>query len=89
MVHISAKQFLFSISGCDQTGKFYGHSKLSCWKTFVSSPTPVALSQLSETITKPTESDVQFLEQFVMQLYCKKIPSIVGDLTDFKVAHVF
>ena len=66
-----------AISGCDQTGKFYGHSKLSCWKTFVSSPTPVieALSQLGETITKPTESDVQSLELFVMQLHSKKIPS--------------
>ena len=75
-----------AISGCDQTGKFYGHSKLSCWKTFVSSPTPVieALSQLGETITKPTESDVQSLELFVMQLYSKNIPSTVSDLADLR-----
>ena len=30
-----------ALTGCDQTGKFYGHSKLSCWQTFLSSPPDV------------------------------------------------
>ena len=28
---------IYALTGCDQSGKFYGFSKLSCWKTFSSS----------------------------------------------------
>ena len=34
-----------ALTGCDQTGKFYGHSKLSCWQH--SSPLRLMLSRLS------------------------------------------
>lgn len=75
-----------AFTGCDQTGKFYGHSKFSCWKVFMSSTSQViaALSKLGESIIKPTEVDVQALEHFVMHLYCKKIPSTVEDLADLR-----
>ena len=40
-----------AITGCDQTGKFFGISKLSCWKTFLVSPRNIieALSKLGNS----------------------------------------
>ena len=30
-----------ALTGCDETGKFYENSKLSCWQTFLFSPPDV------------------------------------------------
>ena len=68
-------------TGCDQTAKFYGKSKLACWKVFCSSPSWVldAFSQLgnrSDNITYVRDG----LYHFVLELYCKNRPQQVTDI---------
>ena len=61
----------FALSGCDQTVKFPGYSKKSCWDVFVTVPNEVlqALTNLSSSETRSV-ADVKSLELFVIQLYC-------------------
>ena len=75
-----------AISGCDQTGKLYRISKLSSWKVFVSSNDEIitALTNLGESVSKPTGIDVKGLEMFVLHLYCKKLPLKIKNLEDLR-----
>ena len=64
-----------ALTGCDQTGKFYGFSKLSRWKTFNSSSPEVytALQSLGNTIHTDT---INNLVIFVLNVYYKNRPKI-------------
>ena len=75
-----------AITGCDQTGKLFGISKLSCWKTFLVSPPNIieALSKLGNGYEKPTDNDLNELELFVLNLYCKKLPPNVRSLASLR-----
>lgn len=69
-----------SFTGCDQTAKFYGKSKLVCWKTFAKSPPNVI--QASSTlgvIDCGLNSIVDGLSLFIPNLYC---PSRSQNVTD-------
>ena len=68
-----------ALTGCDQTGKFYGFSKLSCWKTFNSSSPEVyiALQSLGNTLHTDT---INNLVIFVLNLYYKNRPKSINDL---------
>ena len=73
-----------AISGCDQTGKFPGFAKKSCWETFMTSPIEV-LNALASLGTSNVPSDLEFtsLEAFVVQLYCRnKVPLNVSNLVE-------
>ena len=75
-----------AISGCDQTGKFSGFAKKSCWETFMTSPIEV-LNTLASLGTSNVPSDLEFtsLEAFVVQLYCRnKVPLNVSNLADLR-----
>ena len=72
-----------AISGCDQTGKFSGFAKKSCWETFMTSPIEV----LNPLGTSNVPSDLEFtsLEAFVVQLYCRnKVPLNVSNLAELR-----
>ena len=75
---MSAKLYLASTQyqGCDQTGKFSGFSKTSCWEIFLDLPDNV-LDEFPNLggSTLPSDSTLNTLEQFVLRLYCKnKVP---------------
>ena len=72
-----------SLTGSDQTGRFYGFSKLACWKTFLSSPSDVlkALGSLGRILDDETKLS---LEKFVLNLYCKNRPSSVTTLGELR-----
>ena len=69
-----------ALTGCDQTGKFYGFSKLLCWKTFNFSSPEVytALQSLGNTLHTDT---INNLVIFVLNLCYKNRPKIsINDL---------
>ena len=74
-----------AMSGCDQTGKFHGFSKLACWKAFMLSSDKIkeGFVSLGET-PKPTEAVTAMMEQFVIQLYTKKKTTSVEKLEDLR-----
>ena len=76
----------FTLSGCDQTGKFPGYSKKSCWDVFVTVPNEAlqALTNLGSSETRSV-ADIKSLELFIIQLYCRdKIPPNIRDLAALK-----
>ena len=62
-------------TGCDQTAKFYGKSKLSCWKTFLNSPSQVitAFNELGDGAIVST-SVRNGLTLYLLDLYNKSRP---------------
>ena len=71
-----------SFTGCDQTAKFYGKSKLGCWKTFFHSP-PEVLVVFSQLGGEPDEflpCALDGLSLFILDLYCKSRPKHVTDM---------
>ena len=60
-----------TFTGCDQTGKFSGKSKSSCWKTFINCNDHVldAFSSLGSSESLPSLDVLNSLEYFVVQLY--------------------
>ena len=74
-----------AFTGCDQTGKFNGHSKLTYWKTFLN-PKPVVINAFHQlrkgsAITKSVELG---LTSFVLDLYCPLRPSHVNELSSLR-----
>ena len=66
----------YAFTGCDQTGKFSGFGKPSCWTTLMNSSKKVldAFQELGLP-NDPNSSLLDALEHFVVQLYCQnKIP---------------
>ena len=75
-----------AISGCDQTGRFSGFSKISFWEIFLDLPNNV-LDEFSSLggSTLLSDSALNTLEQFVLWLYCKnKVPSGIKNLSDLR-----
>lgn len=68
-----------AFTGSDQTGKFYGFSKLSCWKTLISS-SPNILDAFCKLGTILDDEMKLQLEYFVLDLYCKSRPASVSTL---------
>ena len=60
-----------AFTGCDQTGKFRGFSKETCWKTFIDSPEVVVKSfqELGSSNEHPSEEVIHGLALFVLNLY--------------------
>lgn len=78
-----------AFTGSDQTGKFYGYSKRSCWEIFKSATNEMinAFINLGTTDLNP-DTDYHSLETFVVALYCKqKIPAEVTNLADLRWYH--
>ena len=71
------------MAGCDQTGKSHGHSKLSCWQTFLSFPPDVfkAFQNLEVDFGNPEKDS---LVKYVMDLYCKGRPSMISYLGELR-----
>lgn len=67
----SAMLGFHTFTGCDQTGKFNGKSKIACWKVFTRSDDDIlrALSALGEDEGPPTQETLESLERFVVSLY--------------------
>ena len=65
-----------ALSGCDQSGRFSGFSKESCWKTLLNLPEVVlhAVSKLGSPemlfVLAICLNNFETLEQFVIRLYC-------------------
>ena len=60
-----------AFTGCDQTGKFTGKSKLTCWKVFESSSSSVlkAFKQLGVSEGEVEPLVTRGLQEFVVQLH--------------------
>lgn len=60
-----------TFTGCDQTGKFCGKSKSSCWKVFTKCDDTQleALAALGSSEPLPSLQTLEALEAFVVQLY--------------------
>ena len=61
-----------AFTGCDQTGKFNGHSKSSCWQTFLSSP-PDVIKVFQNLGVDLGNQEKDSLVKYAMDLYCKEI----------------
>ena len=75
-----------AITGCDQTGRFLGYTKLSCWETFLLADDDVlqGFSQLGSS-SQLTSDVVESLEKYVVQLYCRnKVPQGIQSLADLR-----
>ena len=59
----------YVLTGCDQAGKFYGHSKLSCCQTFLSSP-PDVIKAFQNLGVDLGNQEQDSLVKYVMDLYC-------------------
>ena len=83
--HASAILGFHAITGCDQTGKFFGKSKKYCWKVFRAATDQdlEALQSLGETSDLSDET-IHALEHFVMTLYIKTIPDHVKTIGDLR-----
>ena len=67
---------------CDQTVKFRGFSKETCWKTFIDSPEVVVKSfqELGSSNEHPSGKVIHGLALFVLNLYCNTRPNDVDTL---------
>ena len=75
-----------AFTGCDQTGKFSGFTKSSCWNALVKSSDDVldAFAKLGEA-SASLEEVLDSLEEFVIQLYCRNdTPSDVHSLSSLR-----
>ena len=75
-----------AITGCDQTGRFLGYTKLSCWETFLLVDDDVlqGFSQLGSS-SQLTSDVVKSLEKYIVQLYCRnKVPQWIQSLADLR-----
>ena len=72
-----------AFTGCDQTGKFYGQSKLSCWQTFRSSLPDVinAFQKLGVDLGNQAKDS---LVKNVMDWYCKRRLSTFSSLGELR-----
>ena len=72
-----------SFTGCDQTGTFYGYSKLTCWKVFMSSNEAVqnTFQNLGDFLTLDVYNT---MEQYVPQLYDGERPSAISSLAELR-----
>ena len=63
-----------ALTGCDQTGKFAGFTKITCWKALLEFPESVkdALKLMGSEVV--TDTVKKGLEEFVLPLYCKNHP---------------
>ena len=72
-----------ALTGCDQTGKFYGDSKLSCWQTFLSSP-PDVIETFQNLGADLGNQEKDSLVKYVMDLYCKGRSSTISNLGELR-----
>ena len=70
------------LSGWDQTGKFYGHEKLSCWQAFLPSLSGVikAFQNLGVDLGNQGKDS---LVKDVMDFYWKKRPSTIRNQSQY------
>ena len=69
-----------ALTECDQTGKFPGFSKKTCWKVFVDASPDVSSAFRSVGQCEISDEIKVELEELVLNLYCKDRPSDVNTL---------
>ena len=69
-----------AVTGCDQTGKFVGFTKKTCWKVLVDASPDVTSAFRSLGQCEISDKIKAGLEEFVLDLYCKDRPSNVSTL---------
>ena len=70
-----------AFTGCDQTGKFRGFSKETCWKTFIDSPEVVkSFQELGSSNEHPSKEVIHGLVLLVLDLCCNTRPNNVDTL---------
>ena len=67
-----------AVTGCDQTGKFVGFTKKTCWKVLVDASPDVTSAFRSLGQCEISDKIKAGLEEFVLDLYCKDRPSNVN-----------
>ena len=75
-----------AMTGSDQTVRFYGHTKQSCWNTFLKSTneTLYVFIHLGASDLKQ-DTDFPFLESLIVSLYCKnKVPQDVKNVSQLR-----
>jgi hypothetical protein len=72
-----------SCTGYDQTGKFRGYFKLSCWKIFKAADLIIlnAFQKLGYKLSADVDAG---LENYVLDLYCSKRPPSVSNLAELR-----
>ena len=72
-----------SFTKCDQTGKFYGYSKLTCWKVYMSSNVSLqnAFPCLRDSLTVDVYNE---MEQCLLQFYDSERPSLISNLAELR-----
>ena len=76
-----------SFTGCDQTGKFNGYSKLSCWKTLTKFKLTVleVFKNIGEGTPDKTPTNIMSgLVEFALDLYCPKCSKDITDLSSMR-----
>ena len=65
-----------AFTGCDQTRKFCGKSKLTCWKIFTAANENIinAFQRFDDNEDDAMDSVRERLVQFVIKLYCEEVP---------------
>ena len=73
----------FTLTCCNQNGKFFGDSKRICWQTFLSSPSDVnkAFQNLGVDLGNKEKDS---LVKYMMDLYCKGRPSTISKLGELR-----
>ena len=84
-IHLDAKLYtsllgFHALTGCDQTGKFAGFAKKTCWKVLVDAYPDVSSAFRSVGQREISDEIIAGLEEFVLDLYCKDRPSDVNTL---------
>ena len=74
-----------TLTKLNQTAKFYGKSKLSCWKTFLNSPSQVitAFNELGDGAIVST-SVRNGLTLYLLDLYNKSRPRHISDISKLR-----
>ena len=71
------------LSGWDQSGKFYGHEKLSCWQAFLPSLSGVIKAFQNLGVDLGNQGKDSMVKD-VMDFYCKKRPSTIRNLSELR-----
>ena len=78
---------LHVFTGCDQIGRFYGKSKLECFRIFTDCQREklddfIALGS-TESIDS-LDNFIEILQEFVLDLYCRHRPDTVKDIATLR-----
>ena len=86
-LHAKAILGFHIFTGCDQISRFYGKSKLECFRIVTDCPREKPDCFIVFGSTEPIDSLdnlIEMLQEFVLDLYCRHQPDTVKDITTLR-----